>query len=169
VISRVALLVLICCKSVLADQGFLQASCDMLFPEAMVSLQEAVANHGYTVSRVQHIDKGLRQRGYETGRYQLVFFGQPLQMDMVRVNHPGLMPYLPLKITLYEEEEHVIASALQPAAFASLFDDVNIHQLLTNWQKDLTKIMAFYGQCDETVRSTDEAHQPFLSYMPVGK
>jgi len=153
VLRRAVLLVLISCKSALADEGFLQARCDMLFPEAMVLLQEAIASHGYTVSRVQHVDKGLRQRGYETGLYRVVFFGRPEQMDMVRENHLGLVPYLPLKITLYEEGEYVTASALQPATLASLFDDDSIRQLLANWQKDLTKIMNFYGQCSETVRA----------------
>ena len=168
-LRHLVLLVLISSKFALADQDFLQARCEMLFPEAMVSLQEAIASHGYTVSRVQHVDKGLRQRGYETGLYRVVFFGQPQQMDMVRETHLELVPYLPLKISLYEEGERVTASALQPAKLAPFFDDDNIHQLLANWQKDLVKIMASYGQCSETVSALDEIHQPFLSYMPVSR
>lgn len=156
----VVLIVLLSCRPVLADQSFLQASCDMPFPEAMVSLQEAIANHGYTVSRVQHVDKGLRQRGYESGLYRVVFFGRPHEMAMVRVNQLGLMPYLPLKITLFEDGEHVVASALQPATLAPFFRDEKVQQLLDSWQTDLTKIIAVYAQCGETLRELDETPQP---------
>jgi uncharacterized protein (DUF302 family) len=140
----------------------------MPFPESMVSLQEAIASHGYTVSRVQHVDEGLRQRGYETSLYRVVFFGRHQQMAMVRANHLGLMPYLPLKITLFQDGEHVIATALQPATLAAFFDDGNIQQLLASWQKDLTKIMAVYGKCGQIVTELDEINRPFRSYMPGG-
>ena len=110
---RLVFLILLSCRPVVADQSFLRASCDMPFPEAMVLLQDAIASHGYTVSRVQHVDKGLRNFGYETGLYRIVFFGRPQQMAIVRENHPGLIPYLPLKIMLFEDGEYVVASALK--------------------------------------------------------
>jgi len=141
----------------------------MPFPEAMVLLQDAIASHGYKVSRVQHVDKGLRKFGYETGLYRIVFFGRPQQMAMVRENHIGLIPYLPLKIMLYEDGDYVVASALEPATLAAFFDDAEIQLLLDSWQKDLMKILSFYGQCSETVSERDEIRQSSLSYMPVGK
>lgn len=130
----------------------MQNSCKLPFPEAMALLQEAIVSRGYTVSRVQHVDKGLRLRGYETGLYRVVFFGHPQQMARVRLDYPALIPYLPLKVTLFESKEHVVASALQPATLSSFFDDKKIRQLLEGWQKDVTTIMAFYGRCGETTR-----------------
>lgn len=145
----VALLAVLSCKPLSADQGFLQASCTLPFPEAMALLQEAITKHGYTVSRVQHVDKGLRQSGYQTGLYRVVFFGRPEQMAWVREHYPALMPYLPLKITLYEAEGYVGASALQPAALSPFFDKQKIQQLLEGWQADMTAIMAAYDRCDK--------------------
>lgn len=153
------LLVILSIKPLFADQAFIQQSCDMPFPEAMVLLQEAIVKQGYTVSRVQHVDKGLRQRGYETGLYRVVFFGQPQQMNQVRKQFPELMPYLPLKITLYEGEGHVSASSMQPATLSHFFENAKIQQLLEEWQQDLTMIMAFYGECGEAndpLKSTDQ-------------
>jgi uncharacterized protein (DUF302 family) len=163
------LLVLLSCRPVVADQTFMQVSCDLPFPEAMVLLQGAIVSHGYTVSRVQPVDKGLRKFGYETGLYRIVFFGQPQQMAMVRENHIELIPYLPLKIMLFEAGEYVVASALEPAALAAFFDDAEIQQLLDSWQKDLIKIVSFYGQCGEIFTESDEIHQSYLSYLPVGE
>ena len=163
------LLVLLNCKPVAADQSFLRVSCDIPYPEAMVLLQEAITSHGYTVSRVQHVDKGLRKFGYETDIYRIVFFGRAQQMALVQENHLELIPYLPLKIMLFEDGEYVVASALEPATLTAFLDDPEIQQLLDTWQKDLLKILSFYGQCGETVRYADEIHQPFLSYLPIGK
>jgi uncharacterized protein (DUF302 family) len=141
----------------------------MPFPEAMLLLQDAIVSHGYTVSRVQHVDKGLRMFGYETGLYRVVFFGRPQQMADVRENHLELIPYLPLKIMLFEDKGYVIASALEPATLAAFFDDAEIQQLLNSWQKDLIKIVSFYGQCGKTVSESDEIHHYSHPYMPVGK
>jgi uncharacterized protein (DUF302 family) len=160
----IILLVLPCCQSVCADQSFVQVGCDMAYPEAMALLQDAIASHGYSVSRVQHVDKGLRKFGYEADLYSVVFYGRPQQMPIVRENYPGLMPYLPLKIMLYEDGESVVASALEPLVLAAFFDDSEIRQLLESWQEDLVKILSRYGQCGETVRDSDKIRQSFLPY-----
>lgn len=135
----------------------------------MALLQEAIVSHGYTVSRVQHVDKGLRLRGYETGLYRVVFFGRPEQMAWVRLNYPALMAYLPLKITLFEGEDHVVASALQPATLSHFSDEEKIHQLLEIWQKDVTKIMSFYGRCGEATGYWEGAYQPSISSLRIDK
>jgi uncharacterized protein (DUF302 family) len=145
----VVLLAILSCKPLSADQGFLQASCTLPYPEAMALLQESIVKRGYAVSRVQHVDKGLRQSGYQTGRYRVVFFGRPEQMTWVREHYPALMPYLPLKITLYEAEGYVGASALQPAALSPYFDEQQVQRLLDGWQEDMMAIMAVYGRCGE--------------------
>jgi uncharacterized protein (DUF302 family) len=165
----VVLLAILSCRPLLADQSFLQESCNTPFPEAMTLLQEAIVSRGYTVSRVQHVDKGLRLRGYETGLYRVVFFGRPQQMAWVRLNYPALMSYLPMKITLFEDEGHVVASALQPATLSSFFEEEKIQQLLSSWQKDVTTIMAFYGRCGETTGYLEGTDQLSISNSRVGK
>jgi uncharacterized protein (DUF302 family) len=163
------LLVLLGCRPVVADQSFLRVSCDLSFPEAMVLLQDAIVSHGYTVSRVQHVDMGLRKFGYESGLYRIVFYGRPQQMALVRENHLELIPYLPLKIMLFEDGEYVVASAIEPASLAAFFDDAEIRKLLDSWQKDLMKIVSSYEQCGEILTKSDVIHQSSLSYIPAGK
>lgn len=141
----------------------------MPFPEAMSLMQEAIVSHGYTVSRVQHVDKGLRQRGYETGLYRVVFFGRPQEMVWVRLNYPALMPYLPLKITLFEGENYVGASTLQPATLSHFYKEEKIHQLLDSWQKDVMTIMAFYGRCGEAADNVDGTDQSSISSLQIDK
>lgn len=143
----VFLLVLLTCRPLVAEQAYLQADCRMPFPEAMALLQEAIGSRGYTVSRVQHVDKGLRQSGYETGFYRVVFFGRPRQMSMVRSAYPALIPYLPLKITLYEVGDHITASALLPVSLVPFFAEDPIRRLLSDWQQDVDAIMAAYRRC----------------------
>lgn len=143
------LLVLLVVPRLEAAQAYLQASCSMPFPEAMALLQEAIGSHGYRVSRVQHVDKGLRASGYQTGRYRVVFFGRPQQLAMVRAEYPALIPYLPLKITLYEADRQVGASTLQPASLAPFFSRGAARDLLADWQRDVTAIMDSYGRCGD--------------------
>ena len=142
----------------------------MPFPEAMALMQEAIVSHGYTVSRVQHVDKGLRQRGYETGIYRVVFFGRPQEMAWVRLNYPALMPYLPLKITLFEGENYVGASALQPATLSHFYkEEKKIHRLLEIWQNDVKTIMAYYGRCGEATEHLESTDKPSVSSLQIGK
>jgi len=39
------------------------------FPEAMLTLQEAIKAQGYTITRVQRVDVGLTRMGYKTDLY----------------------------------------------------------------------------------------------------
>ncbi len=54
------------------------------FPEAMLTLQTSVKEHGYTVARVQRIDIGLTGMGYKTDKYRVVFVGKA---DEIQVSH----------------------------------------------------------------------------------
>ena len=76
----------------------LMARTEQAFPEAMLKLQETIKKHGYTVSRVQRVDIGLTQFGYETDKYRVVFFGKAEEIRHMSSEYPQLIPYLPLKI-----------------------------------------------------------------------
>lgn len=78
------------------------------FPEAMLSLQEAIADHGYTISRIQHVDKGLKKSGYETDKYRIVFFGKPEIINWLKHSEPALIPYLPLRVVIFAEGDETL-------------------------------------------------------------
>ena len=74
------------------------------FPETMLALQRTLGEYGYTISRVQRVDIGLTSSGFETDKYRIVFFGKPEEVRQLSEKHPQLIPYLPLKITLFAEQ-----------------------------------------------------------------
>ncbi len=75
------------------------------FPEAMLSLQQSLNEHGYTLARVQRVDIGLQAMGYKTDKYRVVFFGKAEEIRHLSDKHPELIPYLPPKISIFAENK----------------------------------------------------------------
>lgn len=133
---------------VIAEERFLTAACPAGFPEAMSHLQELIKNQGYTISRVQYVDKGLRSRGYETGRYRVVFFGKRKQIQEIRTRYPVLIPYIPLSITIFEQSAQTGISTIDPATFNQLYKASEIKNLIESWHLDIMDIFSEYQHCD---------------------
>lgn len=131
-----------------ADDASLHASCVLDFPEAMALLQESVGERHYTVTRVQHVDRGLIERGYETAEFKVVFFGKPAQMADVVSNHPALIPFVPLSITISRDGDHIRVSALSPTQLSQLNLPPDTTELIHHWQQDLEHIVGRYARCD---------------------
>ncbi|ROR34403.1 DUF302 domain-containing protein [Inmirania thermothiophila] len=112
------------------------------FPEAMATLQEAIREAGYTVSRVQRVDVGLAAMGYRSDKYRVVFFGRAGEVDRLAEHHPQLIPFLPLKIALFAQGEETLAVALDPRRLAGFFDDPALAPVLQRWAADLERILA---------------------------
>lgn len=129
------------------EGDFLAAKCSAGFPEAMSYLQALISNQGYTVSRVQHVDKGLRSRGYKTGLYRVVFFGKKDEIQEIRTRYPALIPYIPLSITIVEDKEQTSINTIDPITFYQLYKSSEIKKLVDSWQKDIKFIFAEYQRC----------------------
>lgn len=110
------------------------------FPEAMLQLQEVIKQHGYTVSRVQRIDIGLTTFGYETDKYRVVFYGKPEQVRRMSDEYPQLIPYLPLKIAIFAEQEDTLLVASSPLQLLES-DQPELNRVLKTWTVDLQSIM----------------------------
>ena len=106
--------------SVLADDLFMIRSAQP-FPEAMSSLQAAIKNTGNTLSRVQRIDVGLTKMGYKTDKYRVVFFGKAEEIKKISKQLPELVPYLPLKISIFAEHCKTILVTLDPMSFDKMY------------------------------------------------
>lgn len=86
------------------------------YPEAMAMLQEAIAKRGYTVTRIQQVDKGLESGGFASPRqYRVVHFGRKEQLAQAQARYPRLLAYLPLRIAIMEEAGGTRLTALHPA------------------------------------------------------
>ena len=118
------------------------------FPETMLTLQESIRAHGYTVSRVQRIDIGLTGMGYKTDKYRIVFAGKPDEIRMLTEKAPQLIPYMPPKISIFAEGNQFFSLAfrrLETEQFAQLFTvfEIGCHTFL---DKD-TEIFPEGGVC----------------------
>ena len=130
-----------------AADVFLSGSCDDYFPESMVILRGLIEKKGYTVSRVQHVDVGLRKRGYKTGLYRVVFFGKNEEIQLLRHNYPSLIPYIPLSITIFEDGNSTGINAIDPNSLQSIYDSDDIQSLVNTWSFDMVDIFREFSHC----------------------
>ena len=109
------------------------------FPEAMVTLQTEIKNHGYVVSRVQRVDIGLSKSGFKTDKYRVVFFGKTDELAYIVEHNPELIPYLPLKISIFAEESDTIMVTTSPRQLGTFFGEDTRHYF-DRWSVDINKI-----------------------------
>jgi uncharacterized protein (DUF302 family) len=117
------------------------------FPETMLKFQEVIKDHGYHLSRIQRVDIGLANMGYKTDKYRIVFFGKEDQNRWIIDKHPELIPYLPLKVAIYAENEDtmMVSSNLEILIDAH---DPKLKKIVDGWQRDMQsmfKEMHDYG------------------------
>ena len=117
------------------------------FPEAMNSLQEAIREHGYTISRVQRVDVGLTSSGFQTAEYRVVFFGKPDEIHALSGHYPELIPYLPLNIVIFAEGDDTLILTTNPHKLADFFTKPELRARFSQWEKDVRAIF------DEVARS----------------
>lgn len=112
----------------------------LAFPEAMLALQESIAAHGYTVSRVQRIDVGLTGMGYETDKYRVVFAGKIEEIREFTDKAPQLTPYLPPKVSIFAEGDQTILVTINPQQYAEIAGDAIDPAIFDRWESDLRSI-----------------------------
>ena len=112
----------------------------LAFPEAMLALQESIAAHGYTVSRVQRIDIGLTGMGYKTDKYRVVFAGKIDEIRELTDKAPQLTPYLPPKISIFAEGDQTILVTINPKEYAAIAGEAVDPFFFDRWESDLRSI-----------------------------
>lgn len=137
--ALIALLVLFAGPA--AAEQLLMARSTQSFPEAMLTLQTSIGAHGYTVSRVQRVDIGLTSSGFKTDKYRVVFFGKPEEIRRLSAKHPELIPYLPLKATIFAERDQAVVVTANPAEFSDFVHDAQVRKVLLRWREDLHGIL----------------------------
>jgi uncharacterized protein (DUF302 family) len=111
------------------------------FPETMNALQTSIAEEGFTVSRVQRVDIGLTASGYSTAEYRIVFFmKQETVRDIVK-QHPELISFLPLKITIFAEGSETILVTLNPAKLNEFFPEMKMSKEFFEWETAVNRIL----------------------------
>jgi uncharacterized protein (DUF302 family) len=138
--APILLLTLLLPPSLLAQDLFMARS-KLSFPEAMAVLQESIGEQGYRVSRVQRVDIGLTASGYQTDKYRVVFFGNRDEVAAISKQHPGLVPFIPLKIAIFAEGEETILVASSFLHLRPFYADPELQQRFDHWEADLNEIL----------------------------
>jgi len=110
------------------------------FPETMLILQGLIKKQGYTPSRVQRVDIGLTKSGYKTDKYRVVFFGKADEIKKVSSQLPEIVPYLPLKISIFAEEGQTILVTIDPMSFDKMYPNSSLTPIFKQWKKDMQTI-----------------------------
>jgi uncharacterized protein (DUF302 family) len=110
------------------------------FPEAMLTLQTSVKEHGYAVTRVQRIDIGLTGMGYKTDKYRIVFVGKVKEIQYLVDKYPVLAAYMPPKISIFAEQNETVLVTANPAIYADMVDDEADKVLFKRWESDIYSV-----------------------------
>jgi uncharacterized protein (DUF302 family) len=110
------------------------------FPEAMLTLQTSVKEHGYTITRVQRVDVGLTGMGYETDKYRVVFVGKKDEVQYLTEKYPVLIPYMPPKVSIFAENEETVLVTANPGLFAKMVNDEKDKAIFNQWQRDIQAV-----------------------------
>ncbi len=118
------------------------------FPEAMLTLQTSISEHGYTVARVQRVDIGLTGMGYKTDKYRIVFVGKPHEIKYLTDKYPQLIPYLPPKVSIFAENEETVVVTSNPYIYAEMIDDEEDKYLFDRWESDIYSVFEDFSEAE---------------------
>jgi uncharacterized protein (DUF302 family) len=122
-IQYVVTIVLTCIAGSASASDLLMVRTQQNFPEAMLTLQTSIKDHGYEITRVQRIDIGLTGMGYKTDKYRVVFVGKPGEIQHLVDKYPVLSAYMPPKISIFAEQDETVLVTINPMVYADMIDD----------------------------------------------
>jgi len=119
------------------------------FPEAMLTLQTSIREHGYKVTRVQRIDVGLTGMGYKTDKYRVVFVGKPKEISYLVNKYPVLAAYMPPQISIFAEDDETVLVTANPMIYAGMISDDKDKVLFRRWESDVYSVFDDIRNADD--------------------
>jgi len=119
------------------------------FPEAMLTLQTSIKEHGYEVTRVQRIDIGLTGMGYKTDKYRVVFVGKPKEIQYLVNKYPVLAAYMPPQISIFAEHDETVLVTANPMVYAEMISDEKDKVLFRRWESDVYSVFDDIKEADD--------------------
>lgn len=101
----------------------------------------SVEEHGYKVAHVQLCDGGMKDFGYVSDVYRVVFFGKVDEVRWAVQRYPELAAYLPLKMAVIAEKDETLLAIVNPEVLAPFFPNEEVQIQLARWQSDLVSIL----------------------------
>ena len=119
------------------------------FPEAMLTLQTSIKEHGYTVARVQRIDIGLTGMGFKTDKYRVVFVGKKDEIQYLTKKYPDLTPYMPPKVSIFAEDDDTVIVTVNPVVYKEMIDDEEDRRIFDRWENDVYSVFKDFSTAAE--------------------
>lgn len=107
------------------------------FPETMMRVQQELNKKGYQMTRIQALDQGLAKAGYDIENYRIIFFGNSLDFDIVQQRNPELTVFLPLSVTVYEDDGRVYIQSMPFSMAQKATQDREYLAMVTRWKQDV--------------------------------
>ncbi len=148
-VQYVLSIVLLCLMTASMANDLLMVRSQQNFPEAMLTLQTAIREHGYQIVRVQRIDIGLTSVGFETDKYRVVFVGKAEEIQYLVNKHPVLAAYMPPQISIYAEQDETIFVTANPRFYADMIDDEKDKILFKRWENDIYSVFDNIRKAEE--------------------
>ena len=140
IIQYLTVIILICIAGLVAASDMLMVRTQQSFPEAMLTLQTSIREHGYEITRVQRIDVGLTGMGYKTDKYRVVFVGKPEEIQHLVDKYPVLSAYMPPKISIFAEGGETVLVTINPMVYADMIDDEAGKVMFRRWESDVYSV-----------------------------
>ncbi|VAW52215.1 hypothetical protein MNBD_GAMMA05-206 [hydrothermal vent metagenome] len=119
------------------------------FPEAMLTLQNSVKEHGYEVTHVQRIDIGLTGMGYDTDKYRVVFIGKKKEIQHLVDTYPEMAAYMPPQISIFAEHGETVLVTAHPKIYANMIDGEKDKLIFKRWESDIYSVFDDIRLADE--------------------
>jgi uncharacterized protein (DUF302 family) len=149
-ISRYLLIFMLCgFSSLLFADDMLMVRTKQTFPEAMLTLQTSIKEHGYAITRVQRIDIGLTGMGYKTDKYRVVFVGKPDEIQYLIDKYPLLAAYMPPQISIFAEQGDTVLVTANPMVYAEMITDDADKVLFQRWESDVYSVFDDIREAEE--------------------
>ena len=110
------------------------------FPEAMLTLQTSIADHGYKLIRVQRVDIGLTGMGYKTDKYRVVFLGKADEVKYLIDKYPVFAAYMPPMVSIFAEGDYTMLVTANPAIYVDMVTDEEDKLLFKRWESDINSV-----------------------------
>ena len=140
VINYLLVIILICIARPSMANGLLMVRSQQSFPEAMLTLQTSIREHGYQVLRVQRIDIGLTGMGYKTDKYRVVFVGKTKEIQYLVEKYPEMVAYMPPQISIFAEQGETMLVTANPGVYADMIKDEADKMLFRRWESDVYSV-----------------------------
>ena len=127
-----------------ANEDILTARTTADFDSTLEKAKLVLEENTFTVAHVQRCDGGLRQMGYETDNYKIIFFGRLEEVRSLTKAHPELLPFLPLKMAVFAENKETLLSTVNPSSVLAMMPELKekLQPLFSKWEKELRQVLS---------------------------